>query len=92
MGLSARYKSLANEHGRDSIDEKLKSIGVATQSGIQGPFIDITESDYANNDKIQGIAKALDLPESLLVLRVKEVLALEQLRTIERQIRELNAK
>lgn len=89
MGLNARYKMLCNEHGRDSIDDYAKALGLSSGEGLVGPYLTIDDEDFANQERMRGLARVLCLPEDLLVLRIEEVLASERLRSIERSIKQL---
>ncbi len=91
-GLSARYKTLCLQDGRGKVDEQLKQFGIRTGEGIVGPFLELSDEDYANEATVRGIAQVLDLPSDLLVLRTKQVIALETLNRVERELRELEAK
>lgn len=90
-GLSARYKTLCLQDGRGKVDEQLKQFGIRTGEGFVGPFLELSEEDYANEATVRGIAQVLDLPSDLLVLRTKQVIALETLNRVERELRELEA-
>jgi hypothetical protein len=80
---------LCNEHGRDSIDDYAKALGLSSGEGLVGPYLTIDDEDFANQERMRGLARVLCLPEDLLVLRIEEVLASERLRSIERSIKQL---
>lgn len=91
-GINARFQMFCNNHGLEKIDAQLGRIGLTSGTGIGGPFLDIDYSEYKNEQKLRGLAHILELPEELLVLRVNEVIAAEQLRRIERAIKELEGQ
>ena len=86
--LDTRFKMLINEHGLEGLSAKLTAGGIKIGKGIPGPFMDLAPDDYRNEDLIRVLALTLELPEDLLVLRVKEALIKDELRHIEGAILE----
>jgi len=87
--LQARYRSLCSKHGREGLDAAFAQTNIKTTHGAVGPVLDLSPENYHNDDQIRVIARVLELPAELLVLRVKETLAKENLRLIERALREV---
>jgi hypothetical protein len=90
--LQARYRAFCNERSRKELDTLLAQVSIRTGNGIPGPFFDMNEDDFQNEEKVRMVARVLELPIELLVLRAKETLAQENLRTIERALKEATQK
>lgn len=90
--LQARYRSLCNERSREALDAVLAEANIKTAQGWPGPFIDMSEQDFQDEDKIQAVARVLELSPELLALRVKETLAYENLRSIESALKQATQK
>lgn len=90
--LQARYRSFCNERSREELDTVLAEANIKTAQGLAGPFIDISEQDLESEDKIQSVARVLELSPELLALRVKEMLAHENLRSIESALKQVTQK
>lgn len=89
LALNARFKTLCNKYGEEAIRAQFTTLGISTGNAYVGPYCSIEDKDFAQEEKMRGLAEVLGLPADLLVLRIKEVLAAEQLRAIERAIKEL---
>lgn len=90
--LQSRYRSLCNDRSRGELDAVLAKAKIPTAQGIPGPFIDMSEQDFRDEDKVLAVARALELPAELLALRVKETLAYENLRSIESALKQVKQK
>ena len=90
--LQARYRSFCNERSREELDAVLAEANIQTVQGLPGPFIDLSEKDFQDEEKVRAVARVLELPAELLTLRVKETLAYENLRSIERALKEVTQK
>jgi hypothetical protein len=90
--LQLRYQSFSNERGREQLDELLSRANIRTAQGLSGPFMDICERDFLDEDKIQAIARTLELPAELLALRAKEMMAHQNLRIIELALKRATKK
>jgi hypothetical protein len=86
--LQSRYRSFCNERGRDGLDTELSQANINTGKGLDGPLLDLSPEDYQHEDKMRVLARVLELPADLLILRVQETAAQENLRQIERALRE----
>lgn len=86
--LQARYRLFCNERDRKGLDAEFAAANITTKNGVAGPILDLSVNDYHNEEQIRVVARVLELPAELLVLRVKETLAQENLRLIERALRE----
>lgn len=89
ISLDARYNMLGLEHGFDHLNQKLAAIGLVEKEIFGKAQILMPDEVFTNEETVRGMARAFRLPEELLVLRVKEVLAVENLRAIERAIKEV---
>lgn len=89
ISLDARYNMLGLEHGFERLNEALAAIGLVEKTIFGKAQILLPDEVFTNNETVRGLARALSLPDELLVLRVKEVLAAEGLRAIERAIKDL---
>jgi len=87
--LQARYRSFCGERSRDELDAILSQANIRTIEGLNGPFIDMSEQDFQDVNKVQAVARALELPAELLALRVKEALTYENLRIIESALKQV---
>lgn len=90
--LQARYRSLCSEGRREELDAVLAEAKIQTAQGWPGPFIDMTEQEFQDENKLLTLARVLELPAELLVLRVKETLAHESLRSIESALKQVTQK
>lgn len=88
FALDARLKMVCEERGHEEPASTLRAAGIKIGCGMPGPFLDLEPEDYRNDNVVRAIARVLELPEDLLVLRVKETQAKENLRAIEISIKE----
>lgn len=91
MGLNARYRMFCNEKGVEVMAPVISALGIKTGNTTFGVHLSLEEADLVDDKKVRGLARALELPDELLVLRIKEVVAAENLRSIEQAIKVLEA-
>jgi len=84
-GLATRYNLLGQEQGYESLDERLAVLDLRPS----GKRILLDRAFLANEHSVRKLADILSLPPDLLVLRTREAMALEALRNIERDIKDL---
>lgn len=87
-GLDARYHMIGLSQGFEQLDQQLRAIGFTANDVSGRPFIRMPDEFFNREESVRAIAGILNLPEALLVLRVKEVMATESLRAIEKSIQE----
>jgi hypothetical protein len=85
--LHARYQSFCTERGSEGMDAEFAQANIKTEMGV-GPVLSMSPEDYLNDEQIRVVARVLELPVELLVLRFKETLARENLSVIEKALRE----
>lgn len=88
-GLDKKYNLLGQENGYAGLDEALAELQLKPD---HDNGICLEKSFFDNETAIRNLARILSLPEDLLLLRVKEAIAFESLRQIERDIKCLTGK
>lgn len=88
IALDARFKALVDKHGLEGIASQIAVVGIKVAQGIPGPYMELSSEDFQNDELVHTLARALDLPETLLVLRVKETITKDHLHAIEKAIQE----
>lgn len=85
LSLNARFMVISNRYGMDSVREKLSAIGVEVTFNHGAECLG--ELDHENDELIAALAQVLELPSDMLVLRCKEMVAIQQLAEIEACVR-----
>lgn len=84
-GLDTRYNLLGQERGYEELDKALNAVNVKPEQRR----LFLNKSFFDDEVGALSLARILSLPEELLILRAKEAIAVETLRSIERNIKDL---
>ena len=87
QALRAQLSTIGLTLGKDANGDPCLSLDESHIYGNTGLLIEETHVD--NTLLVKGLAAALQLPEDHFILRVKQMIAREQLASFERQLREL---
>ena len=101
--LDARCRTLVERGNEESLREQLSKVGLTLEKDAYGdPCLSLDESHVYGNTGllieethvdntllVKGLAVALQLPEDFFALRIKQMIAREQLAFFEGQLREL---
>lgn len=88
--LEARRDYVCTRDGEEALNERLATLGISEEKTSTHTHWDAIKHNLRNESLMRALAAILELPADLLVLRVQETLAIEQLSQIERQLREIN--
>lgn len=88
-GLDTRYNLLGQENGYEGIDKALAEINLKAVKAPDGAGLYLERNLINDEAVVRSLARILLLPEDLLLLRSKEAIAVETLRNIERDIKDL---
>jgi hypothetical protein len=86
--LNARCLMIADRDGLETVKTKLGTLNMGLPPGFVGGYLEIDDAAYADEQVMRSLADLLEIPSDLLVLRCKEVVAKEQLASIERQLKQ----
>lgn len=89
--LNARREMIAARDGAEILGNRLARLGIPVEQGVDRNFWNIDEPNSHDESLMRNLAELLDLHADLLVLRIRETLAIQQLSQIERQLREATA-
>ena len=87
--LDARCNAIETNGNKELLNGKLQELGLKLGRTFAGdPMLEVSESQFADDVLMRRLAAAIELPPELFSLRVKQVLAQQQLSRIEKQLRE----
>lgn len=86
--LDARREMIAARDGAEQLNDRLAGLGVPVEKEVDRNYWNIDEPNLHDESLMRTLAELLKLPGDLLVLRTREMLAIQQLSQIERQLRE----
>lgn len=86
--LNARRETITLRDGAQELNDRLGALGIPVEKEIDRNYWNIDEPHLRDEGLMRNLAELLDLPSDLLILRAKEVLTIQQLSQIERQLRE----
>ena len=87
--LDARYESVRTKSVNGELESAMHAMGITVSQGLSGAFLEYDISKIKDEAFLLGLANVFSLPADLLVLRVQEMLAANELARVTKRIRGL---